>query len=91
MAPNGCDTTIGSGHHLRNWIQLNFNYKKLVRYRNGWLRAMRRLPEEEGSSQMYHAGDELYPLAEPRKDLNFLTLAVAAMCCWRVVCVVFDS
>lgn len=62
-----------------SWIQLILNYKKLVSLRIEKLRAMEELPEMSGSSQMYHAEDELYPHdeqdeLEPRRALNFSDL-----------------
>jgi hypothetical protein len=62
-----------------SWRQLILNYKKLVNLRIDRLRAMEELPEMEGSSQMYHAEDELYPRSgqgerKRRKGLNFSDL-----------------
>src|SRR5215218_3029236 len=55
--------------------QLILNYKKLVNLRIDRLRAMETLPEMNGSSQMYHAEDALYPRNDQderkrRKGLN---------------------
>ena len=62
-----------------SWRQLILNYKKLVNLRIDRLRAMEELPEMEGSSQMYHAEDDLYPRSgqgerKRRKGLNFSDL-----------------
>jgi hypothetical protein len=61
------------------WRQLILNYKKLVNLRIDRLRAMEELPEMNGSSQMYHAEDVLYPRSDQgahkrRKGLNFSDL-----------------
>lgn len=62
-----------------SWRQLILNYKKLVNLRIDRLRAMEELPEMDGSSQMYHAEDVLYPRSDQgerkrRKGLNFSDL-----------------
>ncbi len=62
-----------------SWRQLILNYKKLVNLRIDRLRAMEELPEMNGSSQMYHAEDVLYPRSgqgerKRRKGLNFSDL-----------------
>jgi hypothetical protein len=59
-----------------SWRQLILNYKELVTLRIDKLRAMEELPQMEGSSQMYHAEDKLYPRDDQgerklREGLNF--------------------